>query len=150
MLPSRHIVASLALGAIVSSFSESLLAGLVCFFSGILVDADHIIEYIIHYGRRAFSFKVIYDACLKMVNREKNGGVARIFIFFHVGEIAILLWILALLTKNVYLLSMALGYTTHLLMDMSGRTLHPCAYFILVRAKNGFRTTDLIKRHTEA
>lgn len=148
MLPSRHIIISLPIGIAVGSVTQSVLAGLLCFFSGVLVDVDHIIEYIIHYGLRSFNFKEIYWACAEMANPEEEGGVKELHFFFHSLEICILLWIGYALSKNVYLLSIALGYTGHLITDIIGnsKVMKPLSYFITLRAMNGFNTGK-IARH---
>jgi len=148
MLPSRHIIISLPLGIAVGSFTQSALAGLLCLFSGVLVDADHLIEYIIHYGLRRLNFKKIYRACIEMAKPEEEGGVKKLHLFFHSLEICILLWIGYALSKNFYLLSIALGYTGHLITDIIGnsKTMKPLSYFITLRAINGFNTGK-IARH---
>lgn len=146
MLPSRHIIVSLPLGAAVGFFTQFALAGILCFFSGVLIDADHIIEYVIHYGLRNFNFKEMYQSCAKMANREEEGGVKKLFLVFHWGEIAILLWMGFIFTKNIYILSIAIGYTGHIILDVAANNaLKPSTYFISTRIKNGFRTADLIK-----
>ncbi|MBL7085106.1 MAG: hypothetical protein ISS43_03235 [Candidatus Omnitrophica bacterium] len=146
MLLSRHIMVSLPLGAAVAAFTQSAIAGLLCFLSGVLIDADHLIEYSIHYGLKASILKEIYRACGNMVNREgKGAAVKKIHLFFHAGEIAILLWLGFLFSKNLYLLSIALGYTGHLIMDMCGNPIKPWAYFITVRIKNSFNTIRLMR-----
>ncbi len=148
MSPSRHIIVSLPLAIAVGSFTQSALAGLLCLFSGVLVDADHLIEYIIHYGLRRLNFKAVYQTCEGMIKPEEEGGVKKLYLFFHTLEICILLWIGYALSKNLYLLSIALGYTGHLIMDIIGNSkiMKPLSYFITLRAINGFNT-DRIARH---
>ena len=148
MLPSRHIIVSLPLAIAVGSFTQSALAGLLCLFSGVLIDADHLIEYIIHYGLRRLNFKKIYWACVEMAKPEEEGGAKKLHLFFHALEICILLWIGYALSKNFYLLSIALGYTGHLIMDIIGNSkkMKPLSYFITLRAINGFNTGE-IARH---
>lgn len=147
MLPSRHIMISLPLAIAVGSFTQSVLAGLLCLFSGVLVDADHLIEYIIHYGCKSLNFKEIYRACTEMTKPEEEGGVKKLHLFFHSLEICILLWIGYALSKNFYLLSIALGYTGHLIMDIIGNSkiIKPLSYFTTLRAINGFNTSKIVR-----
>ena len=147
MLPSRHIIVSIPLGAAVGFFTESFLAGLLCFLSGIIIDIDHLIEYTIHYDWRIPNFKEVYQACSKMANREEEGGTKKLYLVLHVGEIAILLWIGFLFSKNIYLLSIALGYSMHITMDAMANALKPWAYFLTWRMKNGFNTRELSRLH---
>lgn len=147
MLPSRHVIVSVPLGIAVGLFTESLFAGILCFLSGLLVDLDHIIEYIIHFGLKPLSYKEFRLVCSKMPNQNEEGGVKKLYLLFHAAEIAILLWVGFMFSKNIYLLSMALGYTSHLVMDASVKVLKPGAFFISVRCKNDFDTTKLARYH---
>ena len=145
MLPSRHIMLSLPLGVVVGFFAQSVLAGLLCFFSGVLIDVDHLIEHVIHFGLKNLKLKEFYQTCAKLTKREEEGGVKKLYLFLHAGEIAILLWVGFVLFRNIYLLSLALGYTGHLILDAANNALKPWAYFLTLRIKNGFDTTKFIK-----
>ena len=148
MLPSRHIIISLPLGATVGLLTQSIPAGLLCFFSGILIYVDHLIEYAIHFGvknLKNLKLKEIYQTCAKMAKREEEGGVKKLYLFLHTGEIAILLWVGFVLFRNIYLLSIALGCTGHLILDAANNELKPWSYFLTLRIKNGFDTTKLTR-----
>ena len=143
MLPSRHIIVSLSLGGGVAVFTQSLFAGLLCLFSGVLIDADHIVDYLINWGLKDFNFRNIYRTFIEIFNQGEKGRIKKVYLIFHMAEIAILLWISVMFTKNIYLLSIALGYTVHLVMDSMTRWLRPQAYFISFRMKNGFESDRL-------
>lgn len=145
MLPSRHIIVSLPLGVTVGFFTQSILAGILCFLTGVLIDVDHFIEYAIHYGLKNFNFKEFYQTCRKMARRIEEGGVEKLYLVFHAIEIAILLWLSFIFTKNIYLLAIALGYTGHIILDVAANEAKPHAYLISWRMKNGFRTAGFIK-----
>ncbi len=145
MLPSRHIIVSLSLGGGVAVFTQSLFAGLLCLFSGVLIDADHIVDYLINCGLKDFNFKNIYRTSLEMFSQGEKDRVRKIYLIFHAAEIAILLWISVMFTKNIYLLSIALGYTVHLVLDSIARGLKPQAYFISFRMKNDFELDRLVQ-----
>lgn len=149
MLPSRHIIISLPLGATVGLFTQSVPAGLLCFFSGILIDVDHAIDYVIHYGLKNFDYKEIYRACKNMAKSEEEGGVKKLYFLLHAIEFAILLWIGYLFSRNLYLLSIAIGYTGHLIIDVAGngKITKPIAYSIAFRIANGFDRIKLIRQH---
>lgn len=143
MLPSRHIIVSLPLGAAVGFFTESFFAGLLCFFCGVLIDIDHLIEYLIHYGLRPFTsfgstLKEVYQTCGGMLSREGKCAVKKIYLIFHAVELVILLWVVFAFNKNIYLFSIASGYTAHLIMDIAINPMRPSAYFIVFRIKNSF------------
>jgi len=67
------------------------------------------------------------------------------YLLFHAIEISILLWVVFVLSKNIYFLSMALGYTGHLALDVAANEIKPWAYFISARMKNGFKTLKIVK-----
>lgn len=144
MLPSRHIILSLPLGATVVVFTQSWFAGLLCVLSGILTDVDHFIEYIIHRGLKNFRPKQIYQVCRKLAYPEEN-TIDRLYLFFHAIEFAILLLGAYLFSQNIYLLAITLGYTGHLLLDITGNPLAPRAYFIGLRIKNSFSLKKSLK-----
>lgn len=144
MLPSRHIIASLPLGIAVGYFTQSLFAGILCFLSGTLIDIDHLIEYMIHFGSKNLRPKAVYWTCIKMASLEE-GRVERIYLFLHAGEIAIFLWIGFAFTRNILLLSIALGYTMHLILDSTANIVKPSGYFMISRIMNNFRKTKFIR-----
>ncbi|MFC1576691.1 hypothetical protein ACFL3J_03360 [Candidatus Omnitrophota bacterium] len=145
MTPSRHIIASLALGAIFWFFAKSFYAGLLCFASGVFSDADHFIEYMIHFGWKGLSYKNVYYVSQQTQKRVGNKRFNKLYIVFHIGEIAILLWVLVIWTRNIYLLAIATGYTVHLIIDTLGNRGYPRCYFLLGRFISGFDTDKLLR-----
>ena len=144
MKPGRHIIVSLFMGIIVWFFARSLYAGFVCFFSGILIDIDHIIEFIIHHGWRNFSYKRCYLACEQTSKQDGKYQFRKIYLIFHCAEIALLLWFLVFYTRNLYLFAVALGYSTHLILDYLPGLVYPFSYFVVWRAINKFRTNRFL------
>ena len=145
MLPSRHIALSLPLGVSVGLFTQSTLAGILCFLTGVFIDIDHFIEYVIRNNLKNFNFKECYRSHTKWAKREEEIRVERIYLVFHAVEIAFLLWVSFIFTKYVYILSIALGYTGHLVLDMTGNIVRPSAYFVTTRIKNNFKTIKLLR-----
>ncbi|MFC1698626.1 hypothetical protein ACFL1I_01535 [Candidatus Omnitrophota bacterium] len=131
------------LSAGLTMLTGSWQAGLLCFIAGVLIDLDHGIEYLIHYGLNTFNFKEIYQICNNFAKFRKEGQ--KFFLFFHALEIAILLWIAYLFWQNIYVLSFAIGYTGHLFLDVTGNILKPSAYFISSRIKNRFTLISFLK-----
>ncbi len=143
MRPSKHIIASLTIGALLWLFTRSLYAGLLCFASGVLVDLDHILEYIIHHGWKGLSFKNMYEACEQTEKQKGDMRFKKLYIIFHTGEAALLLWIAAIYTKNIFLLAIAWGYSSHLILDIIGNKVYPISYFMFRRAINKFDSDKL-------
>jgi hypothetical protein len=147
MLPSRHIITSLSLGTIVGALTDSFLAGVFCFLTGIIIDIDHLLDYAIHFGLRGFNIREFYWTCRRLAKPAEKGGVNKIYLILHAGEIVILLWLAALISKNIYILSIALGYALHLILDAIANAIKPQAYFITMRWLNGFNTIALVKEN---
>jgi len=136
MKTRTHIIASVSLGAAFYLFTRSFTASLLCVVSGILIDSDHIIEFVIHFGFRDFSVRRLYQECEK--TNDKTGGFPKLFLLFHSGEAVLLLWAGYLFTQNTHILAVALGYSLHLIMDAAGNIIQPMSYFIILRALKRF------------
>ena len=134
------------MGIIISFFTKSLFAGLICFFSGVLLDIDHIIEYIVHFGWRNFTLKGCYEECERIAKGQGELRFKKMYLIFHSAELIFILWLASFYTKNIYLFSAALGYSLHLVLDCIGNQLYPQAYFILWRTINNFPAWEVLKR----
>ena len=146
MKPSRHIIASVFIGGAFAFFTKSVYAGTICFASGVFVDFDHVIEYIIHHKWKILSFRNVYYMSEQTCKEESDEGFKKLYLVFHSGEMVFLFWAAAIYTKNIYLLAIALGYSAHIVMDSIGNTMEPAGYFALWRAAKGFDTERLMKK----
>lgn len=131
MKPPAHAIASFSAALILWFFTKSIYAAALCFFSGFLVDLDHFLEFFIHFGAKGLSFRKVYKACENMVFKK-------LYLFFHVAEFAIILWVFYYFTKNIYVLAAAIGLTLHLILDFTGNPLHFKSYFFTRRFMRGF------------
>lgn len=139
MKPSIHAIASFFLGMAIWFFTKSIYAALLCFVSGTFVDFDHVIEYVVHFGRKGLSIKEIYRVCNERL-------FEKLYVVFHSAELAILLCVLGVYTKNIYLLAISAGYTSHLILDFIGNPLHLFSYFLLRRFMRKFKAERLVKK----
>lgn len=146
MGPISHIAVSFSMGAVVWFFAKSLYAGLACFISGILSDLDHIIEYIIHRGWKNITPRKVYQACEQTTRQEGNDRFPKLYLIFHINEVAILLWIVSLYTKNLYLIAIAFGYSIHMVMDCIGNPTYLYAYFMTWRIINNFNPNRFFRK----
>lgn len=140
MKPSRHVIVSAVLGAGIWFYTKSIYASIICFISGILVDLDHVFEYGIHFGLKDFSVKKLYEKSRETDKHKGERGYEKLYLIFHSSEVAIFLWIAAICTENILLLALALGYSSHIVLDSFWNTINPLSYFILHRAKHKFNT----------
>lgn len=139
MLPSRHVIASFSLGALVYLFTRSLAAAALCLFSGVLVDIDHFLDYIINSGLKGFNLREMYWTCIKLPHQKEASKIKKVFLIFHAWEITILLWLAYFFSRNIYVMAMAIGYTGHLVLDTAARAFHPIAYSLFYRIKRNFK-----------
>jgi len=146
MKSSVHAITSLSIGTLIWFFTKSLYAGILCFISGFFIDIDHIIEYIIHYGWKDFSFKRLFLICEQTCKQEGEERFRKMHLVFHIGELAILFWIVSIYTKNIYLFAITIGYSIHLIMDCIGNSAHPYYIFIMFRAIKDFDTEKLVRK----
>lgn len=146
MKPERHFIVSLFMGTLVWLFAKSLSAGLVCLFSGVFLDIDHIIDHIAEHGWRNLTYKKFFTACEQTARQEGEYQFKKIYLILHSVEIAIALWLLVVYTKNVYLFAGALGYSVHLILDYIGNSVYLHSYFIIGRAMNKFITSRVLRK----
>lgn len=142
MKPSRHVIASFSAGLGMWYVTKSIPAAALCFLTGVLIDLDHILEYMIHFGFNGLSYKNVYTICEKKPTEEGGHRFKKYFLIFHCHEISILLWIGFILTKNIYVFAIALGHTLHMILDCIGNPVHAYVYSIIWRFMNDF---DLYK-----
>ena len=139
MLPSRHFIVSFSLGAIIYYFTKSIAAGVICLFAGVLVDLDHIIDYVINVGLKEFNFKEMYWDCIKLPHQKESSKIKHVFLFFHSWEMVVLLWLVYIFTRNIYMLAFSVGYTGHIFLDSAARALNPLAYSLIYRIKRNLK-----------
>lgn len=143
---SAHIIASFSIGAAIWFFTKSFTAALLYFMFGGLLDADHIIEYGLHYGWKDITFMKVYRASQCTNRGKQEGGYSKLHLIFHTAELTLLLWIGYLYTGNIYLFATAMGHSTHLIMDYIGNPIYPLSYFFIWRAMKGFDIDKIVKR----
>jgi len=138
MKPSIHVATSFSVALILWFFTKSVYAAFLCLASGVLVDFDHVIEYVLHFGGKDMNMERIYQACRELLFKK-------LYLVFHSAEVVIILWVATALTKNVYILAIALGYSSHIILDFIANPLHPFSYFLTRRFIHKFETHKLLR-----
>ncbi len=144
MKPSLHVAVSISLGAIIWFLYKSFLAVGLCLFSGVLIDIDHAIEFLLSHGLKGFSIKNVFIASK---NADKPGAPYRfkkLHLVFHSLEAAFVLVVISILTNNMYLISFTIGYAAHLGMDIGANPFNPIYYFTIARARRNFDIDKVI------
>ena len=133
MSPLRHTVASLGISIMFTLITQSWPGALVCFFSGVLVDIDHVFDYCIAKRKIFFTYMGLYSFC----GAEKSG---KLYLIFHTYEFIFILWVFIIyLCLDVVWLGLAVGISTHILFDRLSNPLKPGVFFIWYRIKHKFQ-----------
>ncbi len=99
--------------------------------SGILIDTDHVIDYIIEYGLR-FDVKDFFRSCYERRFR-------RALLILHAWELLAVMGAAAWLTRwNPWVVGLLAGYGQHMVLDQIGNRPHALGYFLLWRNMNKF------------
>lgn len=131
MMPAHHVLASAATSAFFFSLTKSWGGSVACFLSGVLIDLDHWLDCCIIQKKLCLSFQEVKRFCFK------NSG--KIYLVLHSYELMAGLWALVVyLEASALWLGLLYGMTVHLLIDQLTNTVHPLAYFLFYRIKEGF------------
>ncbi|RJQ22392.1 MAG: hypothetical protein C4560_02385 [Nitrospiraceae bacterium] len=120
-----------AISGIIYAVSKSWELSLGCFLSGILIDMDHIIDYIREYGF-PFRIKSFFNVC-------NTSRFNKLVLIFHGWEWVILIGLLAWYSEwPAWLVSIATGFSLHLALDTFSNARTFRSYFFLWRLKMNF------------
>ena len=136
--PVVHVTASAVVSAIVFGITRSVNCSVVSFFTGFLIDIDHVFDYLREYGfqpdRKKF-FRVFYE------NRFD-----KVLLVFHGWEWIAVLFSLSYVTRwNEPLLGVGIGVLHHLILDQMGNNATGPGYFFFYRAAKGFALGATVK-----
>jgi len=133
MTPKQHTIASAVTTAVFASFSHSWIANTACFLSGILIDVDHVLDYMLY--KKSFPWK--YRSLTEFCDSKKQG---RLYLIFHSYELLLLfIGLGALLGFPLLWLGVFVGVSVHLILDEIYNPLRPLAYFFIFRLKHDFK-----------
>lgn len=144
MSPSKHLASGLILGGAVYAAAGDPAASALALAASVLCDCDHILEYT--------AFCVQNKS--KWTFAEFSGGTyfrqkGTLYIIFHAYEYLLALLgifaALAIFTRaaNIYLLSVILGYSLHMILDTIGNGCSLKGYFITYRRSKRWREAEL-------
>jgi hypothetical protein len=150
MKPAQHLIISFSLSLAIWMFLKSLSAAAVCFITGIFMDIDHLLEYLIHFGWREFSLGNLCRECDTNTIKKGMFRFRKLYLIFHSVEFSVIFWLTAIYTKNIYIFALALSYFIHLVFDFIGNSsvVRPYFYFISWRLACNFRTTRMLNKQT--
>jgi len=129
----HHGAVSLASGGLLWLTMGNLGAAVACFFTGLLLDLDHLVDYLCH-RPRANTLADLVDVC-------ENCRLDRVVLPLHSWELLALAALAAALlpAQRALLAGAAVGLGTHLLADQLSNPVTGRAYLLLHRWRHGFR-----------
>jgi len=137
-----HVYSSAALGGVVYIVTSSQVASVSAFLSGILIDIDHIFDFLI-FSREKFSVRNFFSWC-------DDGRWEKISMPFHSYELYLLLVITTYYFPNNMLLGFLFGLGLHLVLDQIWNChlrkelrLFKYFYFLSYRFYTGFHKSKL-------
>ena len=136
--PTVHIAASTVISALLFGITKSVGITMVSFFTGFLIDIDHVFDYVREYGfqvSREKFFRVFYE------NRFR-----KLLLVFHGWEwIGILFLLARYCDRSGWALGMAIGALQHLVLDQIGNTVTGPGYFFVYRIWKRFAAGAVVR-----
>ena len=138
MKASYHVAVSAGLSLGLQATMHSWPATLGCFFSGVLIDTDHYLEYYLLRKKFPFRYKDLLEYCWS--NKE-----TKVYLFFHAYEYLLVLWLwIYFFHPGLLWLGVTIGLTTHLVLDQFTNPIKPLFYFLTFRLHNHFEKTKTL------
>ncbi|TFH14060.1 MAG: hypothetical protein E4H02_10640 [Lentisphaerales bacterium] len=126
-----HIVVSTCVSGALYAVFRSWELALSAWIAGVLVDLDHVPDYLIQFGPRL--------DIPRFFNSFPEGEYNRIFILLHAWEwLPIMLAVSWVTGWNPWLLGWLVGHSQHMILDQVGNRAGMFTYFLLFRARNRF------------
>lgn len=134
----QHVISSLPLGTGYYYFSNDLLSSLLAIISTLLIDSDHLFDYIVTQKK--------VDPPAKIIEAFKTINIVRKnYFIFHSWELVILSALLLFYLPNKYFFAFFVGFSFHILLDQIFNTiflgkynLRLWFYFFFYRRALGF------------
>ena len=124
-----HVAASVIASAATYAVSQSAAMAAVTLLSGILMDADHLLDYVVM-TRPPYSIRRLFDTYYQ--NRHVN-----VFLLFHSWELLGILAFAAIATRwEPVLTGLLIGMGHHLLLDQIFNYPYLLGYFLTYRIYN--------------
>ena len=137
MKPVVHTIVSGGLSIGFWAITRSWRAVLICFLCGILIDIDHVFDYILAKRRMPGSLSDLESYC----SREKEG---KLYLIFHSYEIIVLLWMGVIIHPlRMAWWAFAVGMTVHMLLDNFHNPYRPYSLFFIRRLYFGFEKKSI-------
>ena len=148
MKTSTHVYSSAILSGTIFALTQSAPMAVSAFVSGVLIDLDHVPDFLIFSGER-FSIKAFFS-WFHDTKWEK------VTLLFHSYELYLMLCIITFMYPDPVLVGVLLGCGLHLALDQIGLRSFglrfgfqpaPMYYFLSYRYYVGFHKSRLLRNH---
>ena len=128
----QHVIASIIFSTLFFLIFKSWTIAAVSFFSGILIDLDHILDYYCEFRKR-FNVKEFFDV-------RHNDKILFFMAILHSWELLALLSICVFsMSWNPWIVGVTIVFTQHIILDqIFNYNPNRLKYFFFWRLKNGF------------
>lgn len=136
----HHIIISFAASTLIYFSWRSFSAALVSFFSGVFIDLDHLLDYLLKYKKLNLRhFFAVFE--------PQRSGFDTYYLPLHSFELIIIFWLIVYkFSLGLFWSAFALGMTQHMAADfLKNRHLKAYFYFLLCRWAYGFSGKQLFK-----
>ena len=131
MKPQYHVASSALIAGVLYLFFKSWSMALSCFISGILIDIDHIYDYLREYGM-PFMVK-------KFFTEVYSDNIPRLTLIFHSWELVLLIGIIAwVYSGNPWFIGIFVGLGQHIVLDKLNNGERLRSYSFIWRWKKQF------------
>jgi hypothetical protein len=130
MKMEHHLAVTVPIAAGTWYFTHSWLYTAMVFVLGVLIDVDHVLDYIREEHR--FDMK-------DMFVKSYKGDFVHLYVIFHAWEYIPLSWIIGAAINNyTFSIVFSVSYFAHMLADQLMNNVRPFGYFLTYRMMKGF------------
>ena len=137
MRPIYHALSSAGVAAIVYRLSGSGMAAGASFATGVLIDADHLVDY--------FRVRGLHFDWQDFMGSSYFADAGKIIVPLHSVELLGVLWLLSSRLDRAATLGVATSFCLHLLLDRLANPLHPLAYSLIFRWLHRFEHSAIVR-----
>jgi hypothetical protein len=135
-----HAAFSVILSGVLYSWFKSAELAVASLLSGILIDLDHIFDYMIEFG--------IPNNIREFFQSFYGGRFDRLRLVLHSWEIFFLMIVISwIIDWNMWNVGIVIGFGLHLALDQFFNRPSPYGYFLLWRYKKQFDTATCFPLH---
>jgi len=136
-----HVLVSAAVAPVAWKASHSVAVVLGWVAGGVLVDLDHLVDYVLHYGWRV--------SPERLFRASYQGEYERAYLPLHAWEVWLASAAVGLVSGVPWLMGVAAGWGLHLLLDQLFNRPHALAYSLVYRWARGFRYAHLFPHQAQ-